>query len=250
MRIVVAGGTGLIGERVVRLLQEQSHDVVVVSRSTGVDLETGKGLAEALVGAEVVVDVADTPDLEGQAPLRFFDRSSKNLAAAELHAGVQHHVGLSIVGVDRLESNYFWAKTAQEAIFRNASVHHTIVRSTQFFELVNRVLHATTGLDTVRLPPALVQPIASDDVAEALSQLAVLPALNATIELAGPEQIPLSELARLMLSAREDPRPVISDVSATFFGAELGYQSLVPGPGARIAQTTFADWLRQQIRAD
>jgi uncharacterized protein YbjT (DUF2867 family) len=250
MRISVIGGSGLIGTRLVSLMKGRGHDVVAASRATGVDAITGEGLAEAVAGAEVVVDVANTRSLDGQGPLKFFQALSQNLAAAENTAGVLHHVGLSIVGVDRVRGSYFNGKAAQEEIVRASPVHHTIVRSTQFFELVERVLSLSAGQQLVRLPPALVQPIASDDVVETLADIASSPPLDATIELAGPETMPLSELARLMLSARQDPRRIIPDTSATFFGATLGYQSLTAGPDARTAPSTFGDWLRQQITAD
>jgi uncharacterized protein YbjT (DUF2867 family) len=250
MRIAVVGGTGLIGSRVTSLLGARKHQVISISRAGGVDAITGEGLQAALAGVEVVVDVADTRALHGREPLEFFDTLSKNLVEAEIRAGVRHHVGLSIVGVDRLNSSYFRAKGAQEATVRASPIPFTIVRSTQFFELVDRLLRTTSGNSVIRVPTALVQPIASDEVAETLVELVLSPALNAAIELAGPEQIALSELARLMMSAREDPRRVIPDAGATFFGAELAYRALIPGPDARLARTTFADWLRQQISAD
>jgi uncharacterized protein YbjT (DUF2867 family) len=250
MKIAVVGGTGLIGSRVANLLEGNGHAVAVISRSTGVDVITGKGLASALNGVDAVIDVADTRSLEGAAPLTFFSAFSKNLAAAETEARIRHHIGLSIVGLERVRGSYFWGKMAQEENVRASQVSHTIVRSTQFFELVNRVLQNEVGLDSVRLPPALVQPIAADDVAETLTQLVEQPPLNATIEVAGPEQISLSELARQMLSAQGDPRRTIADVGATFFGATIEYQALIPGPDARIVSSTFADWLRQKITAD
>lgn len=250
MRIAVVGGTGLIGARVVSLLAANDHDAVTISRSMGVDAVTGEGLAKALEGVEVVVDVANTSSMEGQGPLTFFTELSKSLAAAEVEAGVRHHIGLSIVGVERLRSSYFEAKKLQEEIVRVSQTPYTILRSTQFFELIIRVLQSMVGSDIVRLPPALVQPIASDDVAETLVQVVEEAPLGATIELAGPEQISLSELARQMLSAQEDPRRVVADANAKFFGAILDHNTLIPGPDARIVSATFADWLRQRILAD
>jgi uncharacterized protein YbjT (DUF2867 family) len=250
MRIVVLGGRGLIGSRLVDLLRENAHEVVAASRATGVDASTGKGLSKALLGADVVVDVSDTREIEGEGPLAFFEGVSRNLVAAEIDADVHHHIALSIVGVDRVDSSYFRAKLAQEAIIQASPVPYSIVRSTQFFELVQRMLQTGSPQGDVHLPPALVQPVASDDVAETLAGIATDPPLSGTVELAGPETLPLSELARLMLSAREDPRHVIADPTALYFGAVLDYQALLPGSDAHITAATFGDWLRQNMTAD
>jgi uncharacterized protein YbjT (DUF2867 family) len=241
MRIVVIGGRGFIGAKLVSILRDNGHDVVAASPSSGVDAVTGKGVAEALAGGQVVVDVTESPSSEEPA-VEFFVTSSRNLLAAEAIAGVGHHVALSLVGVDRVkDSNYFRAKAAQEDLIRSSSIPYTIVRSTQFFDFMERILQAGMDGDVIRVSPALVQPVAPDDVAEALAEIAVAPPLNGTVELAGSEAICLDELARLILSAHEDPRRVIADPHARFFGAVLGRQSLVPGRNPRIGPSTVRD---------
>ena len=244
MNIVVIGGTGLIGSKLVEKLRGHGHDTAAASPDTGVDTLTGEGLAEALEGAQVVVDVANAPAWDDVAVLDFFRTSSGNLLAAEQAAGVSHHVALSIVGTDRLpESGYLRAKVAQEEAVKAAGVPYTIVRATQFFEFIARLADSSTDGKTVRLPPALVQPEAADDVASTLADVAVGSPLNDTIELAGPEAFRLDELARRVLSASDDPRQVTADVNARYFGAELDDWSLTPGGNARIASTRFEDWL-------
>jgi uncharacterized protein YbjT (DUF2867 family) len=250
MRIAVIGGSGLIGARLVDLLHAQGHDVIAASRATGVDAVTGSGLAEALAGAEVVIDVTNTSSTEGQGPLEFFDSVSRNLAAAELAAGARHHIVLSIVGVENLDASYFRAKAAQEGAVRASGIPYTVLRSTQFFELVERIVQSSVERDVIRLPPAMTQPVSSEDVATELARITVALPVNGAVELAGPEQIGLEELARLIMSMREDTRQIIADPEALYFGAGLGPIALLPGPGARIASTTFGDWLRQQISAD
>ena len=249
MKIVVIGGSGLIGSKLVKKLREDGHDPLAASPDSGVDTITGEGLAEALEGAHAVVDVANAPAFEDAAVLEFFQTSSRNLLAAETAAGVRHHVVLSVVGTDRLpESGYFRAKVAQEELVKAATVPYTIVRATQFFEFIGRIADSNTDGDTVRLAPVLVQPEAADDVAAALTDVAVNAPVNGTVELAGPEAFRLDELARRVLGANNDRRQVIPDVHARYFGAELDDRSLTPGDDARIAPTHFEDWLSQSAK--
>jgi uncharacterized protein YbjT (DUF2867 family) len=244
MKIVVIGGTGLIGTKLVNKLRQAGHDVVAASPNSGVNTITGEGLAEALAGAEVVVDVANSPSLEGQAALAFFETSGRNLLAAEAAAGVRHHVALSIVGADRVaESGYLRAKLAQERLIKASKIPFTIVRSTQFFEFMRGIAKDATTGQTVLLSPALLQPIAADDVAAALAEVAVGAPATGTIELAGPERVGLDELVRRFLRATKDARQVVADVHARYFGAELNDQSLTPGDSPRVGRTHFADWL-------
>jgi uncharacterized protein YbjT (DUF2867 family) len=246
MKIVVIGGTGLIGSKLVAKLRRDGHQPLAASPDSGVDALTGKGLAEALEGAQVVVDVANAPAWDDAAVLDFFQTASRNLLAVETAAGVGHHVTLSVVGADRLpESGYFVAKVAQERVVKAGLVPYTIVRATQFFEFIGRLADASTDGHTVRLSPALVQPEAADDVAATLADVAVGAPLNDTVELAGPAAFPLDELARRVLKASDDRRKVIADVDARYFGARLDDRSLTPGDDARIASTRFEDWLAQ-----
>ncbi|MEX0979256.1 MAG: SDR family oxidoreductase [Pirellulales bacterium] len=248
MKIVVIGGSGLIGTKLVQRLRQQGHEVVAASPSSGVNTITGEGLAKTLAGAQVVVDVANSPSWEDKAVLEFFETSGRNLLAAEAVAGVGHHVALSVVGTDRLlASGYFRAKMAQENLIKASKVPHTIVRSTQFFEFVSGIAQSATDGQTVRLSPALMQPIVSDDVAAALADIAVEDPLNGTVELAGPEPIRLDELVRRFLIANRDPRQVTTDVHARYFGIELNDQSLTPGDNPRIGPTRFADWLSRSM---
>jgi uncharacterized protein YbjT (DUF2867 family) len=249
MKIVVIGGTGLIGTRLVNDLRQGGHDVVAASPASGVNTITGDGLADALAGAEVVVDVANSPSLDGQAALEFFETSGRNLLAAEAAAGVRHHVALSIVGADRLaESGYLRAKLAQERLIKASKVPFTIVRSTQFFEFMNGIAKDATTGQTVSLSPALLQPIAADDVAAALAEVAVGVPANRTIEVAGPERLGLDELVRRFLAAMKDARQVVADAHARYFGAELNDQSLTPGDSPRLGRTRFADWLNRAVQ--
>jgi uncharacterized protein YbjT (DUF2867 family) len=244
MKIVVIGGSGLIGSKLVKNLRQLGHDVVAASPSSGVNTITGEGLSEALAGAQVVVDVANSPSWEDKAVLEFFETSGRNLLAAEAAAGVGHHVALSVVGTERLlASGYFRAKMAQEKLIKASKVPYTIVRATQFFEFVGGIAQSATDGQTVRLSPALLQPIASDDVAAALAQVVVDAPLNGTVELAGPERLPLDKLVGRFLSATRDPREVVTDVHARYFGLELNDQSLTPGDNPRIGPTRFEDWL-------
>jgi uncharacterized protein YbjT (DUF2867 family) len=249
MKIVVIGGTGLIGSKLVEKLRKDGHEPLPASPDTGVDALSGEGLAEALEGAQVAVDVANAPAWDDQAVLDFFQTSSRNLLAAEEAAGVGHHVTLSVVGAERLpESGYLRAKVAQEELVKAGPIPYTIVRATQFFEFIGRIADSGANGDTVRLSPALMQPIAADDVAAALAEIATNEPVNGTVEVAGPEAIPLDELARRVLAANKDPRPVTADVHARYFGAELDDRSLTPGDDARIAPTRFEDWLSQSPR--
>ena len=244
MKIVVIGGSGLIGTKLVNNLRQRGHEAVAASPASGVDTITGEGLAKALEGAKVVVDVANSPSFEDTAVLRFFETSGRNLLAAEVAAGVGHHVALSVVGTDRLlDSGYFRAKMAQEDLIKASTVPYTILRSTQFFEFVRGIAQSGTDGQTVRLSPALVQPVVSDDVAAALADIVLGAPVNGTIELAGPERLPLNELVRRPLSATHDARQVITDVHARYFGAELDDRSLTPGDDPRITPTRFEDWL-------
>ena len=244
MNIVVIGGTGLIGSKLVEKLRDAGHEPLAASPDIGVNTLTGEGLDEALRGADVVVDVSNAPAWEDAAVLDFFQTSSRNLSEAETKAGVGHHVALSVVGIDRLpESGYFRAKVAQEEAVKAASIPYTILRATQFFEFIGRIADSSADRDTVRPAPALIQPEAADDVAAALADIATSPPLNDTIELAGPESYRLDELARRFLRAKGDARQVTADVHARYFGAELDDHSLTPGDHPRIAPTRFEDWL-------
>jgi uncharacterized protein YbjT (DUF2867 family) len=246
MKIVVIGGSGLIGSKLVKRLGEAGHDALPASPDSGVDTLSGEGLAEALEGAQVVVDVSNAPAWEDAAVLDFFQRSSRNVLAAEAAAGVGHHVAASVVGADRLpDSGYLRAKVAQEDLIKAGTIPYTILRATQFFEFIGRIADSGADGDAVRLSPALMQPIAADDVAAALADVATNEPVNGTVEVAGPEAIRLDELARRVLAANNDPRQVMADVHARYFGAELDDWSLTPGDDARIASTRFEDWLSQ-----
>ena len=244
MKIVVIGGTGLIGSKLTEQLRRHGHEPLAASPDTGVNTLTGEGLSDALEGAQVVVDVANAPAWDDAAVLDFFRTSSRTLLAAGSAAGVGHHVALSVVGADRLPgSGYMRAKAAQEELVKTGPIPYTIVRATQFFEFIGRIADSGTDGDTVRLSPALVQPEAADDVAATLADVAIGAPLNDTVELAGPEAFRLDELARRFLSVKDDPRQVTADVHARYFGVELDDRSLTPGEDARIAPTHFEDWL-------
>jgi len=251
MRIVVIGGTGRIGSLLVTSLKRLGHQTVPASPETGVDTLTGKGLAETLAGAQVVVDLANSPSFEDEAVMRFFRTSGQNLLAAEQLAGVKHHVALSIVGADRLPaSGYMRAKMAQEALIKASSIPYTIVRSTQFFPFITGIIQSGTVDGQIRLSPALMQPIDPDDVVAALTEVVVGEPVNGTVEIAGPEAIPINRFAEAYLSAKADPRPVIADPEARYFGAMPEERALIPGAKARLGSTTLADWLRQTMPAD
>jgi uncharacterized protein YbjT (DUF2867 family) len=244
MKIVVIGGTGLIGAKLVENLRKGGHETVAASPSCGVNTITGQGLAEALAGAQVVVDVANAPSWEDQAVLDFFETSGRNLLAAEATAGVKHHIALSVVGTERLlASGYFRAKLAQEKLIKASPIPYTIVRATQFFEFVGGIAQSATEGQTVRLPHTLFQPIVSDDVAAALADVAVEQPLNSTIELAGPEAVHLDDIVQQFLNATADPRKVTTDANATYYGIKVNDQSLTPGKNPRLGATRFAEWL-------
>ena len=246
MKIVVIGGTGLIGSKLVQNLRERGHDVLAAAPSTGVNSITREGLAQAMDGAEVVVDVANAPSWEDQAVLDFFETSSRNLLAAEAAAGVRHHVALSIVGSERLpENGYFRAKVAQENLIKASGIPYTLLRATQFFEFVDGIAQSATVGEEICLSPALIQPIASDDVVAALTDVALAAPVNGTVEVAGPEAMPLDELVRRFLRATQDTRKVVPDVHARYYGAVLDDQSLTAGKNARLGAIRFQDWLAQ-----
>jgi uncharacterized protein YbjT (DUF2867 family) len=243
MKIVVIGGTGLIGSKLVTKLDEHGHDAAPASPNTGVNTLTGEGLPDVLVGASVAVDVSNAPSWEDDAVMKFFQTSSRNLLAAEAAAGVGHHVALSVVATDRLtESGYFRAKLAQEGLIQRSSIPYTIVHATQFFEFMNGIADDATDGNTVRLPSALIQPMAADDVATAVAQVAAGPPLNSIVEIAGPDQFRLDELVRGVLAARNDPREVAADPHARYFGIAPSERALLPGDGARLGTTRFEDW--------
>jgi uncharacterized protein YbjT (DUF2867 family) len=250
MKIVVIGGTGLIGSKLLTKLEGQGHEAIAASPDTGVNTLTGEGLAEAFEGAQVVVDVSNSPSFEDAAVLEFFETSTRNLLAAEAAAGVGHHVALSVVGTQRLsESGYFRAKIAQEKLIEESSIPYSIVHATQFYEFVNSIAAEATDGDTVRLAHVLIQPIAADDVATAVSRVAVGSPVNGIVEVAGPEQYYLDELIRQALGARNDPRAVIADPHARYFGAELSERTLVPGDEARLGEIRFGEWSSQPAPA-
>ena len=246
MKIVVIGGTGLIGSKLVKNLRERGHDALAAAPSTGVNSITREGLAEAMDGAEIVVDVANAPSWEDKAVLDFFETSARNLLAAEAAAGVRHHVALSIVGSERLpENGYFRAKVAQENLIKASGIPYTILRATQFFEFVGGIAQSATVGEEIYLSPALIQPMASDDVVAALTDVALAAPINGTVEVAGPEAMPLDELVRRFLRATQDTRKVVPDVHARYYGAVLDDQSLTAGKNARLGTIRFEDWLAQ-----
>jgi uncharacterized protein YbjT (DUF2867 family) len=246
MKIVIIGGTGRIGSQVVTHLREQRHQAVPASPDTGVNTLTGEGVAAALNGADVVVDVSNSPSFEDAAVLTFFETSTTNLLAAEVAQGVGHHVALSIVGSERApDSGYLRAKVAQEKLIRNSSIPYSIVRATQFFEFFKSIADAATDGNTVHIAPVLFQPIAAEDVAKAVSRVAVSAPVNGIVEIGGPQQFRFDEFIRLGLRARQDPRVVIADPHARYFGTELAERTLVPGADARLGEIRFENWLAQ-----
>lgn len=246
MKIVVIGGSGLIGKKVVTNLRHRGQEVVAASRSSGVNSVTGEGLAQALAGAHVVVDVANAPSWEDNAVMEFFERLGRNLLAAEATAGVGHHVALSVVGTERLlASGYFRAKITQEELIKASPVPYTIVRATQFFEFVGGIAQFATEGQTVRLPSVLMQPIAAEDVAAVMADVALAEPLNGTIELAGPEPIRQDDLVRQFLNATGDGRTVITDPKALYYGVAVNDQSLMPDEHPRLGSTRFEEWLKQ-----
>ncbi|HXL79410.1 MAG TPA: SDR family oxidoreductase [Pyrinomonadaceae bacterium] len=252
MKIVVIGGTGLIGSKVVSIFRERGHEVVSASPSSGVNTLTGEGLAEALTGAQVVVDVANSPSFEDKPAMDFFEKSGRNLLGAEKTAGVKHHVALSVVGTDRLTgsgagslSGYFRAKMAQENLIKASGIPFTIVHATQFFEFAKNIAQSGTDGSTVRLSSVLMQPIAAEEVSAAVADVALGQPVNGMIEVAGPDQIRQDELVRQYLSATGDPRQVVTDNKPLYYGIDVNDQSLVPGDGARLGKTHYKDWLKR-----
>lgn len=251
MKVVIIGGSGLIGRKLAAVLQQAGHEVVAASPSSGVNAVTGEGLAEVLAGADVVVDVTNSPSFEDEAVMNFFTSSTRNLLAAELAAGVRHYVALSVVGSERVPaSGYFRAKVAQEAIIKASTVPYTIVRATQFFEFLASIAHVSTQGRTVRVSSAKLQPMAADDVAAALAKVATEAALNGTCEIAGPQSFRLDELLRRTLQAGQDPREVVKDDDALYFGTRLDDTSLTPGVHARIGTTSLDSWLANSAAAN
>lgn len=245
-KIVIIGGTGLIGSKVVTKLGEQGYEVVAASPNSGVNTLTGEGLAEVLEDASVVVDVSNSPSFEDAAVMEFFQTSTRNLLSYEAAAGVSHHVALSVVGTDRLPgSGYMRAKVAQEKLIKESSIPFSIVRATQFFEFLKRIADSATEGNTVRLPSVGFQPMAADDVASAVARVATASPLNGIVEVAGPEQFRFDEFISRGLIAQKDPREVIADPHARYFGTELSERSLVPNDGAQLGETHFEDWLSQ-----
>lgn len=246
MKIVVIGGTGLIGSKVVTNLTAHGHEAVPAAPNTGVNTLTGEGLAEVLAGASVVIDVSNSPSFEDTAVMNFFQTSTRNLLAAEAAAGVKHHVALSIVGTERTpEIPYFRAKLAQENLIKESGIPYSIVHATQFFEFLKGIADSATEGNTVRISHALIQPMAADDVASAVAEVAMAAPLNGTLEIAGPEQFRFDDFVRRGLSARNDPREVVVDPHAQYFGAELKERTLVPAGKAQLGPTYFNDWLER-----
>ena len=249
MKIVVIGGTGLIGSKLVKKLRDQGQEVVAASPASGVNSVTGEGLADALKGASVTVDVTNSPSWEDAAVLKFFETSTRNLLKYEAAAGVRHHVALSVVGTERLlESGFFRAKLAQENLIKASSIPYSIIRATQFFEFIPKIADISAEGDKVRLPSVLFQPMAADDIASAVGRIAMNSPVNGTVEIGGPEQFRLDELVRRYLAARKDPRQVISDPHARYYGIQVTERALVPNADARLGETRFEDWLNQSAK--
>ncbi len=246
MKIVVIGGTGLIGSKVVSSLRQKGHEVIAAAPNTGVNIITGEGLAEALAGAKIVIDVANSPSFADEAVMNFFKTAGRNLLAAEKVAGVRHHIALSVVGTDRLpESGYLRAKLAQEELIKSSGIPFTIIRSTQFFEFLGGIAQSSSDGQTVRLSPALLQPVAPDDVVALVAKVATMGAANGVIELAGPDRIGLDNLVRRYLAAKHDTRKVVTDVHTRYFGTELNDKSLTPGDNPHIGSMSFETWPAQ-----
>ena len=246
MKIVVIGGTGLIGSKLVNKLREHGHEAVAAAPNTGVNTVTGEGLAGVLKGASVVVDVSNSPSWQEAAVLKFFETSTRNLLTYEAAAGVGHHVALSVVGTDRLaESGYFRAKIAQEKLITESSIPYSIVHATQFFEFLKGLADISLDGDKVHLPHVLFQPMAADDVASAVGKIAVGPPVNGIVEIAGPEQFRVDELVRRRLASLNDPREVVADPNARYDGAKISEKTLLPGNNARLGETRLETWLAQ-----
>jgi uncharacterized protein YbjT (DUF2867 family) len=244
MKIVVIGGTGLIGSKVVAKLKQKGHEAIAAAPNTGVNTVTGEGLAEALAGAQVVVDVANSPSFDDQAAMDFFQTAGKNVAAAEAAAGIRHHVALSVVGTERLQdSGYFRAKLAQEKLIKDSPIPYTIVRATQFFEFLRGIAQSAVDGDAVRLSNAVFQPMAAEDVATAVAEAAVAEPVNGTVEVAGPETFHMDEIVGKVLAYDKSPRKVVLDPEAPYFGVRLSDQSLVPGSNPHLGSIRFDWWL-------
>ena len=247
MKIVIIGGTGLIGSKTVKLLRDRGHEVIAASPNSGVNTLTGEGLDEALTGTDIVVDVANSPSFADDAVMEFFTTSGRNLLAAAKRAGVKHHVALSVVGTDRLsESGYFRAKIVQEQLIRVSGLPYTIVHSTQFFEFMGGIVASAGAGETIRLSPAKIQPISSDDVAQAMAEITLGQPVNGIVEIAGPDQYRLSDLVQRYLKFKSDPRSVVADEGAAYFGARLKDDTLIPGPNARLGAIKLDTWLQAQ----
>jgi uncharacterized protein YbjT (DUF2867 family) len=248
MKLTIIGGTGLIGSKLVTRLREQGHEAMPAAPSTGVNILTGEGLAEALDGSSVIVDVSNSPSFEAAAVMNFFTTSTRNLLKYATAAGVRHYVALSVVGTERIsDSPYLRAKNAQETSIKNAGMPYSIVHATQFFEFVKAIADEATEGTTVRVPPALIQPMAADDVAAAVASVAVGTPVNGTVEVGGPQQFHFDALIRQFLDARHDPRKVVVDARARYYGAELSERSLIPADGARLGEIRFQEWLNQPV---
>ena len=248
MKVVIIGGTGLIGSKVVNKLREQGSEAVPAAPNTGVNTLTGEGLAEVMKGTDVVVDVSNSPSFADEAVMNFFRTSTSNILAAEKAAGVRHHVALSVVGTDRLsESGYMRAKIAQEKLIEESSIPYSIVHATQFFEFLKGIADGATDGDTVRLAPVLIQPMAAEDVATEVTKVAIGAPVNGIVEIGGPEQFRLNEIVGQYLAARGDRRSVIVDPNALYYGAKLGERTLVPDDSATVGETRFEDWLSRQF---
>ena len=249
IKIVVVGGTGLIGSKVVEKLKQKGHESVAAAPNTGVNTITGKGLNEVMVGAQVVVDVANSPSFEDKAVLEFFETSERNLLPAEAAAGVRHHVALSIVGIDRGDNGYFRAKVAQEKLIKVSGIPYTIIRSTQFLEFLRAIADSSADRNTVRISPSLFQPIAAEDVAAAVADVALAAPRNGIVEIAGPERAPFNEIVARYLKAVGDPRAVVSDPEARYYGGRVEERSLVPLGEARLGRIGLDEWLRRSRAA-
>ena len=249
MKIVVIGGTGLIGSKVVEKLKQKRHEAIAAAPNTGVNTITGEGLKEAIAGAQVVIDLANSPSFEDKAVLEFFETSGRNLLAAEANAGVRHHVALSIVGTDRTDNGYFRAKVAQEKLIKTSGIPYTIIRPTQFLEFLGAIADSSADGDIVRLPPCLFQPIAADDIAPVVVEVALAAPRNGIVEIAGPERAPFNEIVGRYLKAVGDPREVVRDPKARYWGGRVEERSLVPLGEARLGRIGLSEWVHRSQAA-